>query len=538
MRIATHTCVPGAALALVICCLGAGPCTAAEQPARQAQAARAQGPLTVAAAIDREIDRRLAEAKVPASRQADDATFLRRVSLDITGKLPAPRQVSAFLADRGPDKRRKVIDELLADPAYGRHFGTIWYHLLVQVNDDNRFAIDRSFETWLGRQFNQGRGWDRVISDILTAEGKREDSPPTVFWLAHVEGKNKKTHVKPAEALGAAAQRFLGVQYQCAECHNHPFTHFAQTDFWSLAAFFGQVKIDNGSKKSKKEGAMPAVRELPPGKGTIDIPDSKGKVVAAKFPDGTPYRREGKSLRADFARWCVSNPAFARTAVNRMWGHLFGRGLVDPIDDFREGSEPSHADVLDLLSGEFTASGCDVKHLIRCICNSKAYQRSSDALAANADDNRLCSHMTIKVMSPDVLFEALSSALGRPVVDGKAKKKGKKQPWGPQEQFLALFDTAEERNFSVDYSHGIPQMLRLLNGISTRDAPTLQRLQKAGGGPAKIVEGLYLATLSRLPTEAERKKALAHLDRARDPVRGYGDVMWALLNSAEFIFNH
>jgi hypothetical protein len=535
MKITTRSCALSAALGLLACCptISVG----AAEPAKQAQNARAQDPQTVATAIDRAIDRRLAEAKVPASPLADDATFLRRVTLDLTGRLPAANTVSAFLADRSADKRSKLIDDLLGRSAYGRTFATVWYHLLIQVNDDNRGAVNRSFEDWLARQFNQNRGWDRIVSDILTAEGKRNASPATVFWLSHLEGNKKSVHLKPGEALGAAAQRFLGVQYQCAECHNHPFARFAQSDFWSLAAFFGQVQFANANRKSTKNGAIPSVKELASGKGTIEIPDSKGKVARAKFPDGTPYRPGGKSLRADFARWCTENPAFARTAVNRTWSHLFGRGMVDPVDDFREDSVPSHPDVLDLLAREFTASGCDLKHLLRCVCNSRAYQRSSDAQPANADDDRLCSHMTIKVMSPDVLMEALSGALGKPVVDARGGRRGKKQPASPTERFLTLFDTADDRDFSVSYNHGIPQMLRLLNGVSTRDAPTLLRLQKAGGGPAKVIDGLYLATLSRLPREAERTRALAHVEKAGD-ARGCADVLWALLNSAEFIFNH
>jgi hypothetical protein len=527
MSITSRTALLSAALALWACWAGEG----------RGAAPAAGDPQAVASAIDRAIDRRLAEARIPASAQCSDAEFLRRLSLDLTGRIPPARRVSDFLADRRPDRRRRLVDELLASDTYGRTFGTIWYHLLVAANDDNRFAIDRKFEDWLARQFNNNRGWDQIVTDMLTAHGRRSDAPATVFWFAHVEGP-RTARVKPGDALGTASQRFLGVRYQCAECHNHPFTGFKQADFWSLAAFLGKTEVKGASKKNVKQGATPSIRDLPAGTGVIRIPESNGKTASPRFPDGTPYQADGKSLRSAFARWCTSNPAFARAAVNRLWGHLFGRGFVDPVDDFREDIAPTHPGLLDLLSREFVASGHDLKHLIRCICLSRAYQRSSDALPGNADDDKLRSHAAVKLMSTDMLFESLSVALGREVVSDRRGARNRKQVRGPRVEFLRLFDTADERDFSTEYNHGIPQVLRLMNGIDVSQAPTLQRLQKAGGTPDRIVEGLYLAVLSRLPGPAERKKAVAHVGRASTRALGYADLMWALLNSSEFILNH
>jgi hypothetical protein len=502
--------------------------------ASQGVAPAPRDPLAAAAAVDRLIDQRLAEARVLASAQAGDAAFLRRVSLDICGRIPTAARVSAFLSDTRPDRRRRLVDELLADEAFGRHFGTIWYHLLVAPNDDNRRAIDPSFKDWLAKQFNRNRPWDQVVTDILTARGNRDANPATVFWLAHIEGA-KAAHLKPADALGTASQRFLGTRYQCAECHNHPFTGFKQTDFWSLAAFFGKTEVLRAGRKAVRRGGTPAVRDLPPGMGTIAIPDSKGKKVTPRFPDGTPLPAAGTPLRVAFARWATSakNPAFARAAVNRLWGHFLGRGIVDPVDDFREDTPPSHPEILDLLAAEFGAGGHDLKHLVRCICNSRAYQRSSDALPGNAADDRLYSHAAVKLMSPDVLVECLNQALGQPD-DGRRRKK---QAVGKAAPLLKLFDTGDERDFSTDYSHGIPQVLHLMNGLPIEKAPFLRRLQKASS-QARVIEGLYLATVSRPPTAAERKRASAHVARCPTPSKGYADLLWALVNSSEFIFNH
>jgi hypothetical protein len=519
-------------MSLLATVLGLWTCDTASQSAAPAT----RDPLRVAAAIDRAIDRRLVEAKVPASAQAGDAAFLRRVALDLTGRIPTAGRVSAFLADRRPDRRRRLIDELLADDTYGRNFGTIWYHLLVVPTDDNSRAIHPSFKDWLAKQFNRNRAWDQVVTDVLTAQGSRDANPATVFWMAQVEG-GKVARLKPAGALGVASQRFLGTRYQCAECHNHPFTGFKQTDFWSLAAFFGKTEVKGASRKAARRGAAPTVQDLPPGTGTLAIPDSKGKQVTPRFPDGTPLPAGTTSLRTAFARWATSakNPAFARATVNRLWGHLIGRGLVDPVDDFREDSDPSHPDVLDMLAAEFVASGHDLKYLVRCICNSRAYQRSSDVLPANATDDRLCSHGAVKLMSTDVLVESLAIALGKPVAGDAGRRRKKAQD--ARAKFLKLFDTADERDFSTEYSHGIPQVLQLMNGIEIDKAPTLLRLQKAGSG-AKVIEALYLTTLSRPPTAREMNKASAHVERAPTASKGHADLMWALINSSEFIFNH
>jgi hypothetical protein len=520
---------------LALLALGAGLCCAT------AGRAAGEGPAAVAARVERLIDARLAQEKIPASPPAGDGEFLRRASLDLVGRIPTSRRVVEFLADRRPDKRARLIDELLADEAFGRNLGEVWYHLLVSPNDDNFRLLDHSLAGWLAARFNRNQGWDRVVSDLLTARGARDANPAAEFWLAQVGAGKKAPRVKPADAAGVIAQRFLGVRYQCAECHNHPFTEFTQADFWSLAAFFGKVGLAGANRKAAKAKAGAArVQDEFATDLRIVIPESKGKQAAPRFPDGTAYKPSGKGLRADFAAWCTSpdNRAFAEAGVNRLWAHLFGRGLY-PVDDFRADAPPSHPEVLRLLAKEFVRSGFDMKHLVRCLCQTRAYQRSSDAAAGNAADEKFFSHASVRLMSTDVLLDSLSTALGQNALGGKkGKAKNAKNARNPRAKFLALFATSEERDFSVEYSHGIPQALRLMNGDHLGgNNPTLKGLLRAGD-PDKVVEGLFLATLSRRPTPAERQKATELVRQEGGLAKGAAALQWVLLNSGEFVLNH
>lgn len=526
-------------------------------PVRAAAKTSTRTPAPIAALVDKHIDAKLAEAKVPPSAQADDAEFLRRVTLDITGRIPTAERTLAFLDDKGPDKRAKLIDELLADPEYGEHFGTIWYHRMVKPDDDNRFLISDKLQDWLAEQFNKNRGWDQVVTDILTASGDRDTHPQTVFWFANAG--DKKGQPEPSKVTGAASRLFLGIRLECAECHNHPFTRLTQEDFWGVAAFFTQTHADQATKKDAKAGVSPDIREGGPaakgGKkdqtekaspGSIVIPDTKGKTVKATFLGGNIAALSGKTqYRPVLAAWLTSqkNPYFARAAVNKMWANFFGRGLVDPIDDMRPEAKCSHPELLKALTDEFIASGFDLKHLIRCICLSNAYQRSSTPLSANKEsDDNLYAKMPVKVMSADMLYDSLQVALGHAVANNeRGKGMKKKLTGGPREQFRKFFHAEVDDDVGVveDYTHGVPQALRLLNAKQINDTTgTVAKYVKAGGGPDKIIESLYLTAVARKPSVVELKRLKAYVAEDADKNKAYGDILWALLNSAEFLFNH
>lgn len=512
-------------------------------------------PAGMAVQIDRLIDARLAEAKIPASALADDAEFLRRASLDIRGRIPTPERVAAFLADTDPSKRAKVVDEFLADFEYGEHFGTIWYHRIVKPDDDNRFLISPKLQDWLADQFNKGRGWDQIVHDILLATGDRDAHPEIVFWLAHAG--DKKGQPEPNKVTAAASRLFLGIKLECCECHNHPFTRLTQDDFWGVAAFFTQTHAFNAAKKDAKAGDVPSIREggnVKLGKkdttekapfGQIVIPDSKGKNVKATYLGGVSPSMAGKTqLRPVFVNWLISpkNPYFARAIVNKTWANFFGRGIVEPVDDMRPEAKATHPELLQLLTDEFVASGFDLKHLIRCICASKAYQRTSRPLPENKEDDKLYGKMTVKVMTADMLFDSLQVALGHAAADReKGKGLGKKKGGNVREQFRKFFHAEADDDVGVieDYTHGVPQALRLMNAQQINDtSATVSKLMKADSSPDKVIEGLFLTTLSRKPTAAEFKRMKEYLATEKQAAKAYGDILWVLLNSGEFLFNH
>jgi hypothetical protein len=529
---------------------------------------RKHNPREFADLIDRLVDRQLAEAKIPASPLADDAEFLRRATLDITGRVPKADRAREFLADTDPDKRRKLIDQLLDESEYGEHFATIWYHRMVQPNMDNQGLLSKNFKNWLAERFNKNDGWDKTVKEILTASGDRDENPATVFWLNNIEGNNRRD-VAPNKVAAAASQLFLGVKLECCECHNHPFDPgLKQSDFWGVAAFFSTTKADQASKQSTKSKDTPAIREqttanraAPPrgrakGKapprqaaqyGQIVIPDSNGKTVTARFPlTETPRFNPGTSLRTSFADWLTkpNNAYFARASANKLWANFFGRGIVVPMDDIRPTAANSHPELFEALAVEFAASGFDQKHMIRCICNSQAYQRSSKPLSENKDDEALLSHMRLKVMSADMLFDSLAIVLEQPVVQNDRRARPvnpqRGQPPDARDQFRRFFHAEADDDAGVveEYTHGVPQVLRLMNSAQMNNMTAIVRTLMRNASPEEVIESLYLRVLARKPTSDETSRMLKFIADERDKTKAYSDAMWALLNSAEFMFNH
>ena len=403
--------------------------------------AAGKAPAAVAAEIDKIIDAKLAENKVPASPLADDAEFLRRASLDIRGRIPLAERALTFHNNTSNDKRAKLIDEILADHEYGEHFAIIWYHRMVRIDDDNRLLVaQNNLQDWLTECFNNNMPWSQIAGELLTVQGSKDSNPQTTFLFAHVDDNKGRHDPSPSKITAAASKLFMGVRLECCECHNHPFNTMKQTDFWGVAAFFGDTHSLNAAQKDAKDGKSPSIHDggiarkskkdkdnAPHAFGQIVIPDSKGKTVRAKYLNGPePAVGNHPSLRRLFATWMVSpqNKYFAQAAVNKLWANFFGHGIVNPVDDM-DPEKATHPELLKLLSDEFVASGYDQKHLIRCICLSKTYQRTSAVLPENKSDDKLYSHMKAKVMSADMLYDSLAIVLGHTVGDAQAKAKKK-----------------------------------------------------------------------------------------------------------------
>lgn len=565
----------------------------------------------MAATIDHFVDAALVREKIPVSPQADDAEFLRRVTIDIIGRIPASHEARAFFASSDPDKRARWIDALLASPAYGDHFGTIWRELIMPPDGGVKGGRDE-FTPWLATQFNRNRGWDKIVVDLLTVTGRIREQPQSAFVMACSDN----TEPQPNLLADTTSRLFWGVQLRCAECHDHPFADWKQEDFWGIAAFFGRTRKGGDDGKNPlgwtiteaalrpDENWMPPRDWLPEGVqgAVVRAPGTSGKsaglVYPARFLGGDEARWEDEGpYRERFAAWAVSaeNPWFARNAVNRLWATFFTSGLVTPLDGFNGDETPTHPELLEELTREFIASEFDLKHLIRCICRSRAYQRGSLVLEANARDEQWVSHWPVRVMRPEVLYDSISMALQSSAPKGGSKPMAKGGvgfgsidrarpiPNLPREDFVRFFASRPDENEGSIVNQGIPQWLRLMNGAllsggdvagdwpppssknikgddSTPKNPKAPRpgemttamMDKlkpgqSGGTGGKLTtfvtetttpEDVYLAAYSRLPTEEERALLSEFAAGRADGAETADALLWVLLNSAEFVTNH
>jgi hypothetical protein len=490
--------------------------------------------------IDRMLEQKWAEAKVVPVGPADDAEYLRRLSLDLVGKIPTASEAREFLEDPAPDKRARLVEKLLASPTYTARATELWRQLLLPEADTEgqaRFAAP-AFEAWLRKQVVDNVGYDRMVREILTAKlGTRAATPmnsraepsPSAFYIAK-EGK-------PENLAAGASRVFLGVRLECAQCHNHPFAKWKREEFWGLAAFFA------GVQKQGSDDSMGAIREIA-NRRELAIPGTE-KVVKAAFLDGPPVLWKPKDEpREVLANWMTSpkNPYFTRAAVNRVWARFFGVGIVEPVDDMGGDNIPAHPELLDELAREFAAHDFELKYLIRAITATKAYGLTSAIDRPEPTPPYLFSAMSVRGLSAGQLFSSLAQATGF--------REGS-QPYlmdagGAKGRFIDLFANRDERPTEAQTS--ILQALTLMNGPIVAGATTLESgdtLAAIAEAPyldtAGRIEELYLAALTRRPRPDESTMLVAYVEEAKTPegrVKALADVFWAILNGPEFKHNH
>jgi len=506
-------------------------------------------PKEVAAAIDKHIGAFLSTAKLRPAERSDDVEFMRRLYLDLHGRVPTAEQAAEFLDSSDADKREKLIDQLLASPEFGRQFGRTWRDWVCPPelpSDDNGGKQPHEqadeFGIWLGEKFASGESWDKITREILTVKGEIKKQPQVIFF--GLAGQGGKT--TPGGTARAVASLFMGVQLQCSQCHDDPYRDWSQQEHWGLAAFFGRSqgdfnKIEVGKGPSKKPGE-------------IVIPDSafknSGTVVTTAFPGGETFdaKNEG-DLRKPFVDWLTAkeNPYFAPAFANRLWFYLFARGIVNPIDDFRQLNPPSHPGLLKLLAGEFKASGYDVKHLFRCICNSQAYQRTS-WVPPNADEQERLAlttafgRMPLRVMTADRFLDSLKQAYGEEK-EFDLRRGDQANTIGQAAtvenaylEFHRKFGTNEED--PTDFTHGIAQMLTLINHPRLlAGSKAIDEYVKSNpeAPPEQVIEWLYLNTLSRRPDKEDTAEALKYVDQTSDKIKAYNGVLWMLVNRTEYM---
>jgi hypothetical protein len=481
--------------------------------------------------IDQAIEQRLSAEKATPAPPADDAEFLRRAYLDITGVIPPADKAAAFLDSKRLDKRARLIDDLLASPSYGRHMGDVWQELLMAQQDLLTKGLQlQPLADWFAEGFNGNKPWDRQVTELLTSTGTQDQNGAITFYLGHRS---------PDRLNDTVCRALLGIQLQCAQCHNHPYTGWKRTEYWGMAAFF--AKVDDGAPKKLGKGGTPNVVEA----STVQkkrLPDSALQ-TPPKFLEGAAPKLDSKEpYRPVLARWLTSaeNPYFAKAMVNRLWAQFFGRGLVNPVDNLMKDNPPSHPELFEALAQQFIRSGFDVKYLVRAICNSQAYQRSSAPAGPSAGSDVLFASMTIKPLTPQQLYDCLATVLGPSTdpVKGQGKKYQGPRP-NPRTAFVDFFRPGEGADPN-EYPAGIPQVLRLMNSRwMAKTSAFVSRAVKSDQPPGRNLERIFLATLSRRPTAAEAERLGKYL-QANDssPARAYGDIVWALLNSSEFSLNH
>ncbi len=603
----------GAALTLsaLAACGGAGPAPASRAPTASAPASAKKNNAVGAESIDATLRDAWQRAGVTPAPRADDATFVRRVYIDIDGTIPSPETTSAFIASTEPDKRRKLVDTLLAAPQYAEHWMNYWDDVLMG-REVKGPVVDRvAFRYWLRARFEANAPWNRIVSDLVSATGQnsiggaRVRLPQALAMsvplgtsvpqkgdedaadLEKINGAVNWTlrfQDAPQDLAGNASRIFLGVQIQCAQCHDHKTEKWKQDDFRRFASAFLHLKVDP-IDKGKPMGNTKRVEVADLGKVAQRFAKNAdvAPIAAAKATalDGTDLEK-GDGTRKALASWMTGreNPWFARAFVNRMWGHFLGRGFYDPVDDMRAVNTPTMPGLLDRIAADFTSHDYDIAYLIRAICATEAYQLSASADAARANaksdpENHLWTRFHLVPLGPEELMNALLRATD---LETAAKKAGIQDLDQLRTQLVrqyAFLFEVDETDDLPDYSGTVTQALSLLNGQlvgqGARSIPgsALDDVLAKPGEDSSKVDALVLRVLSRTPTDAERTRWVNYVQIASKaprptimpPKRGgpgagplgrlgnkmppidarraaYEDVMWALLNSSEFVFNH
>lgn len=468
---------------------------------------------------------------------ADDGTFLRRLTVDLCGRLPTIAESRAFFADTSTDKRAKAIDRLLDSPDYPAYFAMRWGTILRNSNLAGSNNAAYAFHNWIKDMIARNRPYDEFVRGVVAAAGEWQEAP-AINW--YWQSRDDQLHQVTADT----AQVFLGVRLQCARCHHHPFERWGQHDYYGLAGFFTRL-----GRKS--------FGEPPPYFASANVTTGEknpltGKTPEPKYLDGAEVKfRPEEDPRHALVDWMArpDNPFFARALVNRMWGHFLGRGLFHEVDDQRETNPPSNPELLDALARDFIQHKFDVKHLIRTIVNSRVYQLSSEPTSHNRNDHQNYARYYARRMPAEVFLDAINQVTGARGGFSGVSSNARAVDL-PHEGFYSYFLDAFDRPRRVtscecERSSGatLAQVLLLANSDEMEskiawDKGHLACLIKEKKPIADVLEELYLSAYSRPPTTEEKKRTLAHVERATNKQQALEDVLWAILNTKEFMFNH
>jgi hypothetical protein len=499
--------------------------------------------------IDELVFKKLKQLGMPPSGICDDATFLRRVSIDIAGRLPSTAEMKKFVADTNPKKRDVVIDRLLDSPEYAEYFAGKWGALLRNKRDLPTHARGTyAFHSWIRDSLIENKPYDQFVREVVSATGDISLQPP-VAWYRQVKDATAQ--------MEDVAQLFLGQRLQCAQCHHHPFEKWSQQDYYSFSAFFSTV--------ARKPSALPGEEIISHKKGVAQAVNKRTKLTVKPTGLGSETLdiAPEDDPRQALADWLGNkeNPFFAKALVNRYWKHFFNRGLIEPEDDMRETNPPSNPALLNALATEFTYSGFDMKQLIRSMAQSTTYQLSAVPNEHNAVDRQNFSRYFPKRLNAEVLFDAVNNVLAAKS-DFEGLPAGTRAVALPDNSFnatnyfLTVFGRPESSSACECERTGeasLAQSLHLLN------APHIQaKLSNATGRPSLLskdpraedekIRDIYESAFTRGPKPEEITRAKAHIDKLTTSKTGaeavtakqqaYEDILWALINTKEFLFNH
>ena len=501
--------------------------------------------------IDKFVFANLKQVGIPPSPVCDDATFLRRVSLDVAGRLPSVEESQEFLASKDTDRRDRLIETLLSSPDYADYFANKWTALLKNKRDDSSdITSNFAFHSWVRDGLLANKPYNQTVRELLAATGTIGDNP-AVAWYKRV--------LEPQQQLEDVAQLFLGVRMQCAQCHHHPFERWSQNDYYSLGAFFSRV----GRKPTSTRGEDVIFHK----RGMAQLENKKTKIPLKPAVLGGQALAisQDEDPRLKLADWMSdpSNPFFAKALVNRYWKHFFKRGLVEPEDDLRETNPATNPELLDSLANHFVASGYDLKALVRVLTTSNTYQLSAIPNAYNGIDRQNFSHYYPKRLQAEVLLDALDQLTGAKTdfADVPAGTRAIALPdnsYNRSSPFLKVFGRPEGASVCECervQSPSLGQSLHLMNAPDVKAKLTApggraELLSKSNKSDSEKVRELYLAAYSREPTADESHVAESYLAKPRVDAQGnprdpatakreaYEDLLWAIINTKEYLFNH
>ena len=486
--------------------------------------------------IDRLVLDRLVSLRLPPSGVCDDPTFLRRVTVDIAGRVPTLEEARSFLADTDPAKRDRLIDRLLESPDYADSFANKWSAILrnKRTNDAQHRHGSYAFHEWIRASLADNVPYSRFVSDILTATGEVGENP-AVIWYRQVADANQQVE--------DASQLFLGLRLQCARCHHHPFEKWGTDDYFQLAAFFSRV--------GRKRGLQPGEDRIYHLRGEPQAAGPKGVHKPAVLGGQSGPIPSDVDPRGRLADWMTSpdNPYFARSLVNRYWKHFLGRGLVEPEDDMRLTNPPTNPALLDALAKHFVDHGYDLKDLIRTICRSTTYQLTAEPNESNADDRQSYSRFYPRRLTAEVSLDAIDQLTEKPTQFAGVLP-GTRAVQLPDPNFNNYFLTVFGRpsgDTSCECERGteanLAQMLHLINSpdiLGKLGSGRAARLAADTGRTtvAKLDE-IYTVAFARPPSASEIADVESYLasHEASLPA-AWEDVIWSILNTKEFLFTH